>query len=129
MNKLHSLKPSKYTNILVYVHVRAKSGKTAVVYMCVRDIIMYMCIYIWIATIGLGNLCLRWSCTLNLISTFSFLSRGRYLCWWTICPQGYHPPSRQCFGTGMAYLLSQEKQRSCICVLGISSCICVYIYG
>ena len=45
MNKLYSLKPSIYTNILVCVHVRAKSGKRAVVYMCVRDIFMYMCIY------------------------------------------------------------------------------------
>ena len=31
------------------------------------------------------------SCTLNLISTFLLLSRGRYLCWWTISPRGYHP--------------------------------------
>ena len=26
-----------------------------------------------------------------------FLSLGRYLFWWTISPQGYHTPSRQCF--------------------------------
>jgi hypothetical protein len=26
-----------------------------------------------------------------------FLSLGRYLCWWTICPRGYHTPSNQCF--------------------------------
>jgi hypothetical protein len=44
MNNLYSLKPSIYTNILVYVHVRAKSGKRAVVYMCVRDIVVYMCV-------------------------------------------------------------------------------------
>jgi hypothetical protein len=24
-------------------------------------------------------------------------SLGRYLCWWTICLRGYHPPSSQCF--------------------------------
>jgi len=30
------------------------------------------------------------SCALNLISTFLLLSLGRYLCWWTICPRGYH---------------------------------------
>jgi len=29
------------------------------------------------------------------------LSLGRYLCWWTISPRGYHPPSSQCFGTDM----------------------------
>ena len=44
MNNLYSLKPSIYPNILVYVHVRAKSGKRAVVYMCVRDIVMYICV-------------------------------------------------------------------------------------
>jgi hypothetical protein len=22
---------------------------------------------------------------------------GRYICWWTIIPRGYHPPSSQCF--------------------------------
>ena len=26
-----------------------------------------------------------------------FLSLGRYLCWWTISPRGYHPPSSQSF--------------------------------
>jgi hypothetical protein len=26
-----------------------------------------------------------------------FLSLGQYLCWWTISPRGYHPPSSQCF--------------------------------
>ena len=26
-----------------------------------------------------------------------FLSLGRYLCWWTISPRGYHLPSSQCF--------------------------------
>ena len=26
-----------------------------------------------------------------------FLSLGRYLCWWTINPRGYHPPSIHCF--------------------------------
>jgi hypothetical protein len=25
------------------------------------------------------------------------LSLGRYLCWWTISPRGYRPPSNQCF--------------------------------
>ena len=25
-----------------------------------------------------------------------FLSLGRYLCWWTISPRGYHQPSSQC---------------------------------
>jgi hypothetical protein len=36
-------------------------------------------------------------CTLNYIFTFSLLSRGRYLCWWTISPRCYHTPSSQCF--------------------------------
>jgi hypothetical protein len=25
------------------------------------------------------------------------LSLDRYLCWWTVSPRGYHPPSIQCF--------------------------------
>jgi hypothetical protein len=37
------------------------------------------------------------SCALNLISTFLLLSLGWYLCWWTISPWGYHPPSSQCY--------------------------------
>jgi len=44
------------------------------------------------------------SCALTLISTFLLLSLGRYLCWWTISPQGYHPPSSQCFGTDMIFI-------------------------
>jgi len=32
-------------------------------------------------------------CALNLISTFLLLLLGLYLCWWTISPQRYHPPS------------------------------------
>ena len=31
------------------------------------------------------------------------LSLGRYLCWWTISPRGYHPPRSQCFDTDMVY--------------------------
>ena len=31
------------------------------------------------------------------------LALGRYLCQWTISPRGHHPPSSQCFGTGMFY--------------------------
>jgi len=30
------------------------------------------------------------------IFTFVILSLGRYLCWWTISPQGYRPPSSLC---------------------------------
>jgi len=41
------------------------------------------------------------SYTLYLISTFLLLSPRRYLCWWTISPRWYHPPSSQCFGTDM----------------------------
>ena len=33
----------------------------------------------------------------NSISTFLLLSLDRYLCWWTISPRVYHPPSSQCF--------------------------------
>jgi len=33
----------------------------------------------------------------------NLLSLGRYLCWWTISPQGYHPSSSQCFDTDMFY--------------------------
>ena len=36
------------------------------------------------------------SYALNVISKFSLLSLGRYLCLWTICPRVYHPPSSQC---------------------------------
>jgi len=43
------------------------------------------------------------SCALNLISTFSLLSQDRYLCWCTISPCVYPPPSSQCFGTDMVY--------------------------
>ena len=53
------------------------------------------------------------SCTLNLISTFLWLSLGWYLCGWTFSPRGYHPPSGQCFGTDMIYwiyLLSKFVQ-------------------
>ena len=39
----------------------------------------------------------------RLISMCLLLSLGRYLCWWTIIPWGYHPPSSQCFGTDMVY--------------------------
>ena len=39
------------------------------------------------------------SCALNLMSTFSLLSLGRYFCWWTISPRGYHPPSSRCWWT------------------------------
>jgi hypothetical protein len=47
---------------------------------------------------------IRWSLTaLILISTFLWLSLGRFLCWWTVSPRGYHPPSSQCFGNDMAY--------------------------
>jgi len=28
---------------------------------------------------------------------------GRYICWWSSSPWGYHPPSSQCFGTDMVY--------------------------
>ena len=38
-------------------------------------------------------------CALNLISTFSFLSFSRYLCWWTI------GPSSQFFSTDMVYYI------------------------
>ena len=41
----------------------------------------------------------------RLISTFLLLSLGRYLCWRTIIPRGYHPPSSQCFGTDMVYYM------------------------
>jgi hypothetical protein len=45
------------------------------------------------------------SCALNLISTVLLLSLGRYRYWWTISPRGYYSPSKQCFGTDMAYLI------------------------
>ena len=35
--------------------------------------------------------------------TFLLLSLGRYLCWWTISPRGYHQPSSRCFHTHMVY--------------------------
>ena len=31
------------------------------------------------------------------------ISLSRYLCWWTISSQGYHPSSSQCFETYMVY--------------------------
>ena len=33
----------------------------------------------------------------NLIYTFLLILLGRYICWWTIIPRGYHPHSSQCF--------------------------------
>jgi len=38
-----------------------------------------------------------------ICNTRVLLSLGRYLCWWTINPRGYHPPSSQCFGTDVVY--------------------------
>jgi hypothetical protein len=43
------------------------------------------------------------SCALNLISTFSLLSLGWRLCWWTISPRVYHQPSSQWFGIDLVY--------------------------
>jgi hypothetical protein len=43
------------------------------------------------------------SCALILISTFLWLSLVRFLCWWTVSPRGFHPPSSQCFGNDMVY--------------------------
>jgi hypothetical protein len=43
------------------------------------------------------------SCALDLISTILLLSQDRYHCWWLLIPDGYHPPSSQCFGTDMIY--------------------------
>ena len=43
-------------------------------------------------------------CAQNYISTF-LLSLGIYLCWLTINPQGYHPPSSQCSSTDMMYII------------------------
>lgn len=37
------------------------------------------------------------------ISKFSLLSLCGYLCWWSISPRGYHPPSSQRFGPDMVY--------------------------
>ena len=49
-----------------------------------------------------------WSCALNLISTFLSLPLGWCLCWWTISPRGYHPPSSQYFGTGLLDIFITE---------------------
>jgi len=32
---------------------------------------------------------------------FLLLSMSRCLCWWTISPRVYHPPSSKCLGTYM----------------------------
>jgi len=29
---------------------------------------------------------------------------NQFLCWWSISPRGYHPPSSQYFGTDMVLL-------------------------
>jgi len=34
---------------------------------------------------------------------YLLLLLGRYLCWWSISPRGYHAPSSRCFGTDMVY--------------------------
>lgn len=47
--------------------------------------------------------CRNASCVHNYVSTFPFLSVGRYLCWKIISYQGHAHPSSQCFGTAMAY--------------------------
>ena len=49
----------------------------------------------------------RWKMKMTEISKDKFdiyallLSLGRYFCWWTISPLGYHPPNSQCFNTDM----------------------------
>jgi hypothetical protein len=43
------------------------------------------------------------TCALNVISTFSLPSLGQCVCWWTIKPRGYHPPSSQSFSTDTVY--------------------------
>jgi hypothetical protein len=42
-------------------------------------------------------------CALNLISTFVFLSLGRYIYLWTTSPRGYHPLSSQCLDTYIVF--------------------------
>jgi len=37
------------------------------------------------------------------IYMFLLLPLGLYLCWWSISPWGYHPPSSQCFRTDRVY--------------------------
>ena len=45
----------------------------------------------------LMGICITYNSNLRyLMSTFLLLSLGN-LCWWTISPRGYHPPSSQCF--------------------------------
>ena len=34
----------------------------------------------------------------KLVSIVLLVPLGRYHCWWTVSPRGYHPPSSQCFG-------------------------------
>jgi hypothetical protein len=37
----------------------------------------------------------------NVVSTAMAENRKQWLslCWWKICPRGYHPPSRHCYCT------------------------------
>jgi hypothetical protein len=44
-----------------------------------------------------------WFVFIDYISMFVLLSLGRYPCWWTICPWGYHQPSMQDFDNNMVY--------------------------
>jgi hypothetical protein len=37
-----------------------------------------------------------------------FLSMGRHLCWWTISPRWYHPPSSKCLAIDMVVIETFE---------------------
>ena len=39
----------------------------------------------------------------HICLTMKTLISNKYLCWWTISPEWYHPPSSQCFSTKIVY--------------------------
>jgi hypothetical protein len=42
---------------------------------------------------------------ININFTLSQTLLDRHICWWTISPWGYHPPSIQCRSTDMVYYI------------------------
>jgi hypothetical protein len=60
------------------------------------------------------------------------LSLDQYLCWWTISPRVYHPPSSHSFGTDMVYyiyLLLKCYTKTALCITVLLHKDCPLYYG
>ena len=61
----------------------------------------------WCIFIVFVIICINVFCWIYMYLTHLLYKKkvtGRYLCWWTISPRGYLPPSSQRFGTGHGLL-------------------------